>query len=87
MLPFLKKDSPPPGLEVKIREPDESDDQNDPEAAHQAAAQEILDAVHSKDAMRLADALKDMFNILDSEPHSEGPHIEPHSYDASKQGE
>lgn len=85
-MPFLKKDQVPPvGIEIQTSEPDGSEAQNDPDAGHLAAASEIMDAIHSKDVQRLADALKDMFSMLDSEPHEEGEHIEPHSYDAQKE--
>lgn len=86
MLPFLKREqSPPAGLNVKIETPDASEDQDDPKAAHLACAHEILQAVKANSPERLAEALKDIFNILDSEPHEEGEHIEPHSYEAQKE--
>jgi hypothetical protein len=46
---------------------------------------DILRAIHEKDPKALASALKDVFEILDSQPHEEGPHINPHSYDAQKE--
>lgn len=85
-MPFLKRnqDSANVGLIVKHRAPDESnesEDKDDPSAAHEACAREILSAVKSDDPKRLAEALQDLFNILDSEPHEEGPH----TYDAQNE--
>lgn len=74
------------GLIIKQRTPDEvpesEADQDDPSASIHSCAQAIMDAIHSKDIKGLAEALKDAFEILDSEPHVEGEHIEPHSYEA-----
>lgn len=80
MLPFLQRNTPPPAdLEV---DPSGTDNQDNPNAGHEAAASEIIDAIHSKDAPRLAEALKDMFSMLENEPE-ETP--EPHSYNAQKE--
>jgi len=56
-----------------------------PENKHLECAQAILSAVKSGDAHSLADALQSMFQDLDSEPHEEAEHIQPHSYEASKE--
>lgn len=70
---------------VKNRAPDEKSEENqdDSSAAHSACAKEIISAIESKDATRLAEALKDMFNILDSEPHKEYDH--KHDYDSQNE--
>lgn len=86
MLPFLKnKDKYGPGLMVKTRAPDQKpqDEQEDNHSmAIEACAHELIAAIHAKDVKSVAEALKDAFEILDSMPHEEGEHTEPHSYDA-----
>lgn len=37
-------------------------------------AQDLIEAVHSKDAEKVCDALCAAFGCLDSQPHEEGPH-------------
>ena len=39
------------------------------------AAEDIMSAIAMKDSKALASALKAAFEILDSAPHEEGPHI------------
>jgi hypothetical protein len=88
LLPFLKRKDGASigGILVKNRTPDEhSEDKDDPKAGKKAAAQAIIHAVSSSNIEGLVDALEDFFEIADSEPHEEGPHPEPHSYDASKE--
>jgi hypothetical protein len=89
VLPFLKrKEASSPGLIVKTRTPDEKPEENqedDSSAAIHACAQDLILAVHSKDVKRTAEALTAAFEILDSMPHEEGEHINPHSYDAQNQ--
>ncbi len=79
-LPFLKKkESSASGLLVKTRTPDEkpeSDDQDDPSAAHEACGQAMLNAIKSNDAAGLASAIKDLMEL------SESPEAAPHSYEA-----
>lgn len=52
----------------------EAEEKEEPSSL-QMCAEELIDAVHSKDAHAVVDALKAMFEELDSEPHVEGPHI------------
>ena len=89
MLPFLKrKDQQTAGLIIKHRQPDqhsESIEESDESAAHEACARDLLQAIESKDIKGIAEALQSAFEIMDSEPHKEGKHIEPHSYDAQNQ--
>lgn len=80
MLPFLKNKHQQTGVIVQNRTPDEPKDSED--QGLMACAQDLIDAVHSKDAKRVASALKAAFEIADSEPHVEGEHVEPHSYEA-----
>lgn len=86
MLPFLKrKDSSIAGTIIKTRTPDEpseSEQPDDPSASHEACARDLLKAIEAKDVKGIADALYDAFTVMESEPHEEGPHVEPHSYDA-----
>lgn len=84
MLPFLKKkDGFASSSVINIdRKPDEPNDSN---AGIEACAQDLISAVHAKDASAAASAIRAAFEMLESEPHEEGPHVEPHSYDASKQ--
>ena len=42
----------------------------------EAAANDLIQAVHGKDAGAVVEALRNAFTILDSEPHEEGPHEE-----------
>ena len=79
MLPFLKpkittsvviaKHKPEGGLEPLHEEGHEM-----PELV--GAAEELISAVHSKDAHAVAEALKSAFEICEMYPHEEGKHIE-----------
>lgn len=74
MLPFLKKDkeaSVSIPVDIKKRDPDEESEFDSLESA----SQDLIDAVHSKDAKAAAIAWRAGFDILDSEPHVEGPHL------------
>ena len=89
MLPILKrlKEGSATGILVKERQPDapqnEPSEDNDSSAIEECAS-EILRAIKANDHKGLADALQDVFDILESQPHEEGGH-EPHSYDAQNQ--
>lgn len=54
--------------------------QDEPESegmdALHALSEELIDAIHAKDAPGVASALQAAFEEMDSEPHVEGPHIE-----------
>lgn len=39
-----------------------------------AAAEDLISAVHGKDTAGVVEALRNAFAILDSEPHEEGEH-------------
>jgi hypothetical protein len=91
LLPFLKnRDKQTGGIAgmiIKTREPDEKPDteqEDDREAGIKACAAQLISCIHAHDVQGAADALKDAFAILDSQPHTEGEHVEPHSYEASK---
>ncbi len=83
LLPFLKNKQQQSGVIVQNRTPDEPKDSED--QGLMACAQDLIDAVHAKDAKRVASALKAAFEIADSEPHVEGEHLDessPHTYEA-----
>ena len=95
MLPFLKlKQSPVAGLIMKNRAPDEHeskeedkddeqpDESDDSSAAIESCARDLIRAVKADDIKGVAEAIQSAFEILDSEPHVEGEHISPHSYEA-----
>jgi hypothetical protein len=79
MLPFLKPKSVA-GLIISHRKPDGSNQadhmEGDENAALEACAEDLIRAIHAKDAKAAAEALKSAFEIADSMPHVEGEHIE-----------
>lgn len=74
-LPFL-----PQTKEASVSVPSESklmktqEDSGSDSYGLESCADELIKAVHSKDIKATAQALKDAFYLLDSEPHDEGPH-------------
>ena len=70
MLPFLKKnhESSVSVPETVTREHDEDFD------SLEVAAEDLMNAVHSKNAKAVASALRAAFELMDSEPHQEGEH-------------
>lgn len=77
LLPFLKNKRKETGVIVQQRSPDEPKDEmeGDDSGLH-AAAQDILRAISDNDAEHLALAIRAAFEICDSQPHEEGPHLE-----------
>lgn len=74
MLPFLKKDqeaSAAGPVESIRREPDEGADYD----VLESAAEDLATAIHAKDIKGIAAALRAAFELCDSEPHEEGPHV------------
>lgn len=71
---------------MQKRSPDEPTE-SEPETDYslENCAQDIISAIHSRDAGMLADALKEAFQKLDAEPHEEDSKPAPHSYDAQNQ--
>ncbi len=66
------------GVIIKNRTPDEKPEENQDDTNDMAireCAQQLIDAVHSKNVQAVSDALRDAFDILDQEPHTEGPHL------------
>jgi hypothetical protein len=74
MLPFLKLNkeasSSEPVESVK-RKPDDGSDYDGLEAA----AEDLCNAIESKDYKAAAAAIRAAFELCDSAPHEEGPHI------------
>ena len=76
MLPFLKRTkeaSVSAPAQTIVRESDHEE-----ELEHQPLdiiAEELIDAVHKKDAKLVADCLHAAFEMLDAMPHVEGEHI------------
>lgn len=71
MLPFLKSKheagvSGP--VEIIDREPDEFD-------PLESAMQELHGALHVRDYKSAAEIFRSAFELMDSQPHEEGPHI------------
>lgn len=82
MLPFLKKKHQA-GVIVETKErPTDQPKKHQEDQGLMACAYDLIAAVEAKDTQRVAAALKAAFQICETEPHEEGPHIEPHSYDA-----
>ena len=79
MLPFFAKKkeasvSAPPS--VIRREADEPLDMDDDEQMLMHVAHELIESVHKRNTEHFILALRAAFQILDSEPHEEGPHLE-----------
>lgn len=73
MLPFLKnKHEASMSTEVDSieRKPDEPEDYDGLEAA----AEDLCNAIEAKDYKAAAMALRAAFEMLDAQPHEEGPH-------------
>lgn len=74
MLPFnkLNQEAAPSGPVDSIkREPDEAGEYD----VLESAAEDLVRAVHSKDIKGVAQALRAAFDLCDSMPHEEGPHV------------
>jgi hypothetical protein len=55
--------------------PDMEKDEDKSGDSLKICAEEAIDAIHAKDAEGFLEAMKSIFQELDSEPHEEGPHI------------
>ncbi len=77
MLPFLKPKSVA-GLIISRRKPDGSTEEQHSEGNEgeglDACSEALIRAVNAKDAKSVSAAIRDAFQILESEPHEEGPH-------------
>jgi hypothetical protein len=77
MLPWLKHKHET-GLIVEKRKPDgnlqESHSEGNEDSALKQCSADLIRALTDKDEDAVASALRSAFEILDSEPHEEGPH-------------
>lgn len=72
-LPFLKlqnEGSASSPVESSKRKPDEDSDYD----MLESAAEDLITAMHSKNIKDVCSALRAAFEMLDMEPHEEGPH-------------
>ena len=76
MLPFLKQKIQSPTI-IEHRKPDqeepsseESQESNDNEGL-EAAASDLIDAVHNRDPKAAASAMRAAFELMESQPHEE----------------
>lgn len=69
MLPFLAKLKTVADSGTITRKPDEDKEQED--HGLKTCAQQLIDAIHNKDANMAAQALKDAFDVLESQPAEE----------------
>jgi hypothetical protein len=75
MLPFLKKNhegSASAPIESVERKSDNEDDEYD---SLESAAEDLCNAIHSKDYKAVAAAWRAGNELLETQPHEEGPHI------------
>lgn len=91
MLPFLKlKKSGVSGLIIKNRSASPETQEEQPKEENndlylEACVQGIINAVRDNDAQMGVKCLRMAFELLDSEPHVEGEHVSPHTYDAQNE--
>ena len=90
MLPILAKNKNNVGIAgtiIKNRSLGENQEQNqeDTQNIKLLCAKLILTAIQMDSPDALADAIEEMFQCMDKAPHKEGPHIEPHSYEAQRE--
>lgn len=73
MLPFLKgnKEGSVSTDADPIKRKSDSGEEYD---SLESAAEELISAVHAKDAKAVCSALRSAFQLCDLEPHEEGPH-------------
>ena len=78
MLPFFKPKKLASVI-IATRKPDGTVMPKHEETEHEdgimSVAEDLISAVHMKDASMVATALKAAFEIMEEAPHEEGPHI------------
>lgn len=85
MLPFLKnKERGLASVIISKRQPsgsieEVSQEADDPSAAIESCASDLIKAIEAKDVKAVAAALQAAFEICDSQPHVEGPHTDKDS--------
>lgn len=83
MLPFLNKNYKQSGVIVHDRKPDEKPEEKDQEdQGLMACMQDLKKALESGDMKAASVAFKAAFQSCDEQPHVEGEHVSPHTYDA-----
>ncbi len=79
MLPFLKPKKQV-GIIVAHRKPDGgpeiTHEEGDELHALEAISEDLIRAMHSKDARAVAESLKAAFEMCETYPHEEGAHLE-----------
>lgn len=76
MLPFLQPKKISGMIMAKVKPEGDMQSEGmegDHDPALMSAAEDLISAIHAKDAMRVASAIKAAFEISDSDPHMEGP--------------
>ena len=77
-LPFLKPEKMA-SIIVANRKKDgsiqTSHEQGEQKPELMSAAEDLIRAVHAKEASKVASALKAAFDLCDAEPHEEGEHV------------
>jgi len=76
MLPFLtKKKQNNTGIAMVYRTPDEKEAEShkDSQAGLEAAVEDLLRGIHSHDKKLVLTAIQSLFEILEAQPHEEGP--------------
>jgi hypothetical protein len=75
MLPFLKRDRQASGISTTVyRKPDY--EQSEEHEGLAACSKDLIEGIQTDDKQKVAAALKAAFQILDSEPHEEGEHLD-----------
>lgn len=79
ILPFLKPKKQPSLIVAKVSADGHKEEMShDGEENHglMSAAEDLIRAVHAKDAHATVEALRSAFEIMELEPHDEAPHPE-----------
>lgn len=79
MLPFLQPKKAAAVIIAKRKpegsaEPMHEEGEEDP--ALMSCAEDLISAVHAKDAVGVANAMRAAFEVMDAAPHVEGEHLE-----------
>lgn len=78
MLPFLKPKKMASVI-IATRKPNGSvmpeHEEGESEPGLMSAAEDLISAIHSKDASAAASALQAAFEMMEEQPHEEGPHV------------
>jgi hypothetical protein len=75
LFPFLKnKEARSSGVVIAARNPQVAESKEESSVSKEACAALIIHAIESKDPKVLMEALQHLFEIMESQPHAEGPH-------------